>query len=1007
MAVRTISTSIKLDGEQEFKKQMSSVNSELKNLKSEMALATAEFKGNANSMDALTAKGRVLQQQYAQQAEKVKALEKAVADASDAYGEADKRTDDYRRQLNYAKAALYDLNREIQENERYLDEAKRSADQCASSIDEYGREVKEAAKDSGSLSFTSPFAGLDDMVSQVGALKSALVGGAAVGAVAAGAQALVGAIVDIVDSTQEYRKVMGTLEVSSRAAGYTAEETAYAYERLYAVLGDNQTAATTVANLQAIGLSQEDLVFVIDSAIGAWSRYGDSIPIDALAEGINETISAGTATSAFSDVLVWAKVNEDDFNAKLQAANSTTERANIVLQELARQGLAEAGQAWRDINDDIVQVNESQARFDEAKAKLGEALAPIKSFLLDAGATFIEAQVSMEQQFQDGWVAAFGTVEEKAEYAQKKAEEAARESEHSLQGTKEAIDANVESLSALTEKTEEQQEAEGYLTQAEDLLSRALEEQNENKSLSLGTTLSLIDAGYAAAITIDQETGAVTLNKDAYVAITQAKIDDQIASLETQRVSVQNAIAMRDEALMATDLGKSYYSAAEARKALEGQEASYDAQIAALNQLKKTIGSVTVATTSSARRSTSASRQAASASKKVKTQAEKDLEQFRDMTSELDHLRKMDEISEEEYYDKLSEYRDRYLTDDANIEEYRKVTEEIYQYDKSLAEKEAKLWEDQTQYLADELQDRVDAILDHQQEMEDALSGYGDLFKVEDDDLSLNDIQKQIDAINEYEQALSQLKERGVASGLMDAVLNMDVDDATQYAQELLALSEEQFSAYNDLWQEKQQRAKEVAEEFYSDQLEALGTEYNSKLGETLSELTGTAFDSGQDTVQGLLDGLSSKEQAVYQKAQEMVNTISEILAQVNVQTEITLPAGAAAPVDGSHAGGLTYVPWDGYIAQLHQGERVLTAEQARTMDALFSGAGKQPAGVTVEDMRSVTASAVNAMGAMGGTGGRYVIELHWNVNGKELYRETIEDFRAVNKEIPEVLDDR
>lgn len=1007
MAVRTISTSIKLDGEQEFKKQMSSVNSELKNLKSEMALATAEFKGNANSMDALTAKGRVLQQQYAQQAEKVKALEKAVADASDAYGEADKRTDDYKRQLNYAKAALSDLNREIQENERYLDEAKRSADKAATSIDEYGREVKEAAKDSGSLSFTSPFAGLDDMVSQVGALKSALVGGAAVGAVAAGAQALVGAIVDIVDSTQEYRKVMGTLEVSSQAAGYTAEETAYAYERLYAVLGDNQTAATTVANLQAIGLSQEDLVFVIDSAIGAWSRYGDSIPIDALAEGINETISAGTATSAFSDVLVWAKVNEDDFNAKLQAANSTTERANIVLQELARQGLAEAGQAWRDINDDIVQVNESQARFDEAKAKLGEALAPIKSFLLDAGATFIEAQVSMEQQFQDGWVAAFGTVEEKTEYAQKKAEEAARESEHSLQGTKEAIDANVESLSALTEKTEEQQEAEGYLTQAEDLLSRALEEQNENKSLSLGTTLSLIDAGYAAAITIDQETGAVTLNKDAYVAITQAKIDDQIASLETQRVSVQNAIAMRDEALMATDLGKSYYSAAEARKALEGQEASYDAQIAALNQLKKTIGSVTVATTSSARRSTSASRQAASASKKVKTQAEKDLEQFRDMTSELDHLRKMDEISEEEYYDKLSEYRDRYLTDDANIEEYRKVTEEIYQYDKSLAEKEAKLWEDQTQYLADELQDRVDAILDHQQEMEDALSGYGDLFKVEDDDLSLNDIQEQIDAINEYEQALSQLKERGVASGLMDAVLNMDVDDATQYAQELLALSEEQFSAYNDLWQEKQQRAKEVAEEFYSDQLEALGTEYNSKLGETLSELTGTAFDSGQDTVQGLLDGLSSKEQAVYQKAQEMVNTISEILAQVNVQTEITLPAGAAAPVDGSHAGGLAYVPWDGYIAQLHQGERVLTAEQARTMDALFSGAGRQPAGVTAADLRSVTASAVNAMGTMGGTGGRYVIELHWNVNGKELYRETIEDFRVVNKEIPEVLDDR
>lgn len=34
---------------------------------------------------------------------------------------------------------------------------------------------------------------------------------------------------------------------------------------------------------------------------------------------------------------------------------------------------------------------------------------------------------------------------------------------------------------------------------------------------------------------------------------------------------------MKDEALMATELGKSYYSAAEARQALEGQKISYSA----------------------------------------------------------------------------------------------------------------------------------------------------------------------------------------------------------------------------------------------------------------------------------------------------------------------------------------------------------------------------------------------------------------------------------------------
>lgn len=38
-------------------------------------------------------------------------------------------------------------------------------------------------------------------------------------------------------------------------------------------------------------------------------------------------------------------------------------------------------------------------------------------------------------------------------------------------------------------------------------------------------------------------------------------------------------------------------------------------------------------------------------------------------------------------------------------------------------------------------------------------------------------------------------------------------------------------------------------------------------------------------------------------------------------------------PVDGSHASGLTRVPYDGYLAQLHEGERVLTAREVREAD--------------------------------------------------------------------------
>lgn len=43
--------------------------------------------------------------------------------------------------------------------------------------------------------------------------------------------------------------------------------------------------------------------------------------------------------------------------------------------------------------------------------------------------------------------------------------------------------------------------------------------------------------------------------------------------------------------------------------------------------------------------------------------------------------------------------------------------------------------------------------------------------------------------------------------------------------------------------------------------------------------------------------------------------------------------AALEIPVDGSHADGLDYVPFDGYVAELHKGERVQTASQAQSSD--------------------------------------------------------------------------
>ena len=388
MATRTIATRLTLEGEKEYKKELGKVNQEIGLLSDKMKRADAEFRGQANSIEALTTKNDLLREAQQKQIDKIAKLQTAIEDCGEAYGENDEAVMRFKRQLEKAETDLIDLNDELSSNERYLDEARMSADKCAKSIDEYGKQVKDAAKATDDFNGAGGGkGGIGNLIGQLGSLKKMLVGGAVV----AGLKATSDAIIGIVDETEEYRKIMGTLEASSQAAGYTAEQTAESYEYLYGVLGDTQTAVTTVANLQAIGLAQGDLRGMIDSVIGAWATYGDSIPIDGLAEAVNETIQAGQVTGTFADVLNWAGVSEDEFNAKLAAANDSAERAQIVLNQLANQGLPETAKAWRDANEDVVAYNESQIKLDEAMGQLGETLAPVAAGLKDVFAEGVYA----------------------------------------------------------------------------------------------------------------------------------------------------------------------------------------------------------------------------------------------------------------------------------------------------------------------------------------------------------------------------------------------------------------------------------------------------------------------------------------------------------------------------------------------------------------------------------------------------------------------------------------
>ena len=397
MAVRQITTEISIKNEAEFRKQMKAVNNSLSGMKSEMAKVSAEFDGQANSAEALRKKQAILQQQYDQQKEKVQALARMLESAKSAYDENSDVVLSYQRQLNTATVELIKFDRELKNTDKYLDEAAQSADGTASSIDEFGKAVKDAGEEGsdgmgqlkeafGQLGEAAKSGDINGVVAALGSMKGVLVGGAAV----AGAKALADGIINITESTKEYRTILGTLEVSSKQAGYTQEQTTEIYKKFQAVLGDTQKAATATANLQALGLSQENLRIIVEQAIGAWATYGDSIPIDSLSESINETVQVGKVTGVFADALNWAGTSEDEFNERLAACADTTERANLVLTQLSEQGLQATGQAWVENNQDIIAANTAQEAMNESMAQLGEALQPAASFLLEYGSALVD-----------------------------------------------------------------------------------------------------------------------------------------------------------------------------------------------------------------------------------------------------------------------------------------------------------------------------------------------------------------------------------------------------------------------------------------------------------------------------------------------------------------------------------------------------------------------------------------------------------------------------------------
>ena len=138
---------IGLEGEKAFKNSLAEINQAFKVLGSEMKLVESEFDKNDKSVEALTARNEVLGKQIDAQKEKIEVLRAALKNASESFGENDKRTQAWQIQLNNAEAALNGMERELKSNNDAIEQSGKGMDEAGDEADEFGKEIDDAAKD--------------------------------------------------------------------------------------------------------------------------------------------------------------------------------------------------------------------------------------------------------------------------------------------------------------------------------------------------------------------------------------------------------------------------------------------------------------------------------------------------------------------------------------------------------------------------------------------------------------------------------------------------------------------------------------------------------------------------------------------------------------------------------------------------------------------------------------------------------------------------------------------
>ena len=222
----------------------------------------------------------------------------------------------------------------------------------------------------------------------------------------------------------------------------------------------------------------------------------------------------------------------------------------------------------------------------------------------------------------------------------------------------------------------------------------------------------------------------------------------------------------------------------------------------------------------------------------------------------------------------------------------------------------------------------------------------------------LANLEQRARYLADYAAKIEKSREMGYNT---DVLANL-ADGSFESYESLLALTADgaNVDAINNAFASVQSAESTLADTLAGYQLQ-VDEEFGNLLGTLEGAMNGldsmVATDNPALAVGGTIDAVLSAIQSRYASLQ---TAVSATLAQINLLSGAGVNVGGghgfifhgnrnnyndyiggfsvAFGVNGSHADGLNYVPFDGYIGQLHRGEAVLTAQEAQVWREFRNG---------------------------------------------------------------------